>query len=169
MIKIFFDMDGVLALFNKDASIEELNSAGYYRNLPIDAKACRLSDALVKEGFEVSILSKYFNNGLALPEKKEWKKEYISNEISEIYVPYEKDKSEYIDYNSEDIFILIDDFTPNLREWEGMGDNFIGIKYFNGINGTKGTWDGYSISNKMTFNKMLCQVVYLLRGLEGAA
>ena len=51
------------------------------------------------------------------------------------------------DYITElhDSDILIDDFSKNLREWHGVA-----IKLMNGINGTKGTWCGYSVNGKAT-------------------
>ena len=39
---------------------------------------------------------------------------------------------------------LLDDFTPELKDWNGKA-----IKLYNGINGTKGTWHGYSVRADM--------------------
>ena len=60
--------------------------------------------------------------------------------------------------------ILVDDFSKNLREWVDTGDNFIGIKFMNGINGTKGTWAGYLVSNKMS----AAQLVNAITGIAKA-
>ena len=49
--------------------------------------------------------------------------------------------------------VLVDDFTKNLNEWQGVA-----VKLYNGINGTHGTWQGFSIHNKMTPDKMVSQL-----------
>ena len=63
-----------------------------------------------------------------------------------IFVPYGTDKGEYlksIGFNPNGSDILLDDFTPNLRTWHGVG-----VKLLNGINGTHGTWTGYVVNGK---------------------
>lgn len=43
---------------------------------------------------------------------------------------------------------LVDDFTKNLMAWPGLG-----VKFYNGVNGTKGTWrarNGFAVNHKMS-------------------
>ncbi len=70
--------------------------------------------------------------------------------VEVIFCPYGTDKSEFIAGMSGDVNFLLDDFSKNLIEWCKANKKedprkFIGIKYMNGINGTKGTWMSHRI------------------------
>ena len=71
-----------------------------------------------------------------------------------IFVPYGRNKKEFVTKEIGGSAFLVDDFTKNLKEFEDGEDGFYGIKFLNGINGKKGTWDGYVISNRSTTEKM---------------
>lgn len=98
-------------------------------------------------------MSSVFNDDHSISEKKEWLAKYLPEipEENQIFVPYGESKSDYIlDKSSEDV--LLDDFTKNLNEWHRKA-----VKIYNGINGTKGTWKGYSIHSNMVPDKLLLQ------------
>lgn len=154
---IYSDFDGCPSIFNKNATMEELVTPQYYRNTRPDMTYITMIKELINAGYEVRFLSKVLSPEITKA-KIEFLKEY-GIEVPFIPVPYDKDKAAYIDQNK--INVLIDDFTPGLKDWEKYGENFIGIKYYNGVNGTKGTWDGYSINNRMTAKKMAFTVMAL--------
>lgn len=143
----FVDMDGVIAKWNPVATYDELLAKGYYRDREPDFTILNEVKDLVKKGENVFILSKVLTESdFAKNEKTEWCHEYLP-EIPDdhlIFVPYEKSKAEYFNelgltpITKNDY--LIDDFSKNLFDWEKSGG--IGVKYMNGINGTKGTWAG---------------------------
>lgn len=124
---IYFDMDGVLANWNWEKSeehpdgvtMEEVFTPGYFRNLkPIDeyvqfAKDCK------SKGIDVKILSKSIYT--AINEKWEWLQEYMPfiNKEDIYFVPLDENKNDYIQTDNP-YAILIDDYNPNLYNWQGI-------------------------------------------------
>ena len=57
-------------------------------------------------------------------------------------------------------FVLLDDYSPNLRQWEkdsrGAG---VAIKVMNGINGTKGSWTGARFYNAGSPKELLAAII----------
>lgn len=143
-VKIFVDMDGVLAKWEYN-SIETVNKKGYFANRPLDSVMGKLLELLNHWGYEIYILSAVFNNIHSGIEKDRWISKYFPfiPEENRIYVPYGSNKFEEASkiVKISDFDVLIDDYTPNLREWKGFP-----VKYYNGVNGTKGTWHGFGLS-----------------------
>lgn len=144
MKRLFVDMDGVLAKFNPDASIEELNEPGYFENLEtVDSVVKAIEDlAIADNDIEVCILSSVFNNGYAKQEKDRWLDKHLPMIKKRVFCTYGENKSNAVNLQEGDF--LLDDFSKNLHEWEG-----IGIKLYNGINGNHGTWKGFAVSSNM--------------------
>ena len=146
MKNLYVDMDGVLAYWNQDASIEEVASKGYFLNCaPVRNVIEAIRNLIEREDVNVTILSSVFNDDHSSEEKLKWLGKYSIN-AKTIFVPYGSSKSEYLQSEgmiSKDDFLL-DDFSKNLHQWHG-----IGIKMYNHCNGTKGTWHGYSVRNDM--------------------
>lgn len=146
--RMYIDMDGVLAVFNPEKSLEEVAMPGYFRNLePMKNVVAAIRYIIVEysEEYEVYALSSTLHEEAVL-DKSFW----LDQELPEIpkenriFVPYGRVKNDYlVELNDSDI--LLDDFSKNLREWHGVA-----IKLLNGINGTKGTWCGYSVNGKAT-------------------
>lgn len=146
--RIFIDMDGVLAVFDPGKSLEEVAMPGYFKNLaPMQNVVAAVKNIILNysEDYEVYSLSSTLHEE-AIRDKCFW----LDKELPElpqenrIFVPYGKMKKDYIS-ELQDSDILLDDFSKNLREWHGVA-----IKLMNGINGTKGTWCGYSVNGKAT-------------------
>ena len=161
-MRLFVDMDGTIAKWN-NVAFEQLYEKGYYRNLEPDNDILQEVKMFIETGFDVYILSAYLpdvkdektgkliKKSYALDEKKEWVKEYLPElkENNAIFVPYGTNKAEYLRDNYSPVYkndYLLDDYTKNLDEWTGYGGT--GIKYKNGINGTKGTWKGLVITKE---------------------
>lgn len=154
---IYSDFDGCPSKFNKQATMEELVTPQYYRNTQPDMHYITMIKLLINAGYEVRFLSKALSQEIA-EAKIAFLKDY-GIDVPFVAVPYDQDKAAYI--KNDGLALLIDDFTPGLNDWEKYGDNFIGIKYYNGVNGSKGTWDGYSINSRMSANKMAHTVMAL--------
>lgn len=77
----------------------------------------------------------------ALREKNEWLDRYIPeiDSYHRIFPPCGGNKKEYIPGGIRKTDTLLDDYTLNLSQWEPPAK---GIKLLNGINHTKGTWQG---------------------------
>lgn len=156
--RIFVDMDGVLAKW-EDASLEEMTSPGFFLSRVPDPNVCDMFTMLqekAKDGkIEVFILSSYLLP-MSKEEKIEWNKRHTHiPEENQIYVPYGESKATALESigGIRKTDVLIDDFTRNLKEWPG-----IAVKLYNGINGTHGTWRGYSVHNNMEPEKMFLQL-----------
>ena len=146
--RIYFDMDGVLAIFNPHATIEEVASPGYFTNCKPCQQAILTMKFLVEHtGLDVYVLTAVFDDDHSMQEKREWLARYAPF-LPEDHILFavigKQTKSEVIG-EIRDSDILIDDHTPNLRRdrWHG-----IGVKYHNGINGkgASGGYDGYHVS-----------------------
>ena len=149
--RIFVDMDGTLAEWKNVSKIDELYEEGYYYNLEPNKKLIENLKKMIQKGEEIYILSSFLNDSkYALVEKNRWLDSHfpeLKNE-NRIFVKYGDDKSRYIKDGISDTDYLLDDYTKNLLEWKASGG--VGIKYLNGINHTKGTWQGLMLdSNKL--------------------
>lgn len=141
--RIFFDLDGVLAVW-QDVPQERLTQKGYFSSIPIQENvvaAFRLLEQL--PDIELYILSCVFQDSHSESDKKAWVAEHLNlPEERQLYCPCGSRK----EYALEKIGgirpsdVLIDDYTQNLRYWAG-----IPIKFYNGINGTNGTWNGIGV------------------------
>ncbi|PHU36637.1 5' nucleotidase, NT5C type [Pseudobutyrivibrio ruminis] len=149
-IKIYIDMDGCIAKWNMDASIEDTFEPGYFAALEPDE---RLIDAvkMLSEEYDVSILSAVYQDNHSMDDKITWLDNNGLGHLQRIFVPYGQPKQKYIDQDFTSI--LIDDYSKNLEEWI-LAKNCYGIKYLNGINATKGMWNGLMISSRMNPNAM---------------
>lgn len=145
--RIFFDLDGVLAVWQY-APLEEVAKEGYFSALPEQenvVKAFRLMENC--PDVRLYILSSVFMDGHSEKDKRSWVSSHLSlPDERQIYCPYGQEKAMALEkaggVSQSDV--LVDDFSRNLRNWPG-----ISVKLYNGINGTKGTWDGYSIHASM--------------------
>ncbi len=157
-MKLFFDMDGTLSVFNKDAGPDKWAAPGYARTLePLDNVARTVRFLLrdpkhYGEEVEIYILSAVVSMDFAVEDKKAWlesKDIYIPNS-RQIYVPYGQSKAQaikdagvVIDEDGSDLFI--DDYTKNLFDMMEHS-SLTPVKMLNGINDTHKTWAGPRVS-----------------------
>ena len=154
-IKVYFDIDGTIAEFDKTASIEKVASPGYFRSVVAMKKVIEMINLLSqRDDVEVYTSSSVFQDDHSIADKTYWLSKWVKDIPPErqIYCPYGSPKSSIIQ-NKKDSDILIDDFTDNLLEWHGVG-----VKMYNGINGTKGRWNGFSLHANMSPALMLAQL-----------
>ena len=166
--KVFVDLDGVLAKWSTDASVEDTYAPGFFLTREPEPEAIAAVMLMRKEGLDVYILSCAYQNGLAEPEKDKWLAMVGLSDIPRIFVPYGKRKTDYA--TAADISILVDDYTQNLHEWSAEGN--IACKFYNGVNGKNGTWSGYSVNHVMTAEEIAGVISTIARtqaGLQGAA
>ena len=138
MRKIYVDMDGVLAKWRPECSIEDIYEEDYFLNLepePEIIKACKL---LKENDVDIEVLSCSVSVRASW-EKEQWLQKNGLSSLHAIFVPYGDDKGRYVD---EDNAILIDDFGKNLKTWKG-----IPVKFYNGINGHGNTSYNYVLFN----------------------
>lgn len=148
--RLFVDMDGTLAEFRNVDTLETLYEQGYFKNLmPQNNVVEAIKEIMKKNEVEVFILSAVLSDSkYALDEKNEWLNNFLP-EIDKghrIFPPCGEDKKNYIPEGIRANDFLLDDYTHNLMLWSPPAE---GIKILNGINHTKGTWQGSMLS----FNK----------------
>lgn len=116
--RVYFDMDGTLAVFNKNATMEEVFSPGYFRKLEPIKETVELAEELVERGYDVNILSGSCYT--ALQEKIEWLREHMPFITPDhyVFVPVDADKSRFIPDPKHSV--LIDDYNKNLDAWKGL-------------------------------------------------
>lgn len=154
-MRIFIDMDGTLAKWN-NVEFEQLFERGYFRNLDPNKALIRDVEYLIDCGKDVYILSAYLTESdHAKREKQAWLNQYLPELSSEkqIFVPCGIGKAEYLKrmrFSITNNDYLVDDYTKNLLEWKAAGGT--GIKFLNGINHTRGTWNGLML--KGTFDEI---------------
>lgn len=144
-IKIYIDMDGCIAKWNTEASIEETFEPGYFANLEPEESLITAVKMLAEE-YDVTILSAVYQDNHSVSDKIKWLKNNGLGYLQTIFVPYGESKQKYVDHTYTSI--LIDDYSKNLEEWV-MSKNCFGIKFLNGINSTKGQWTGFMVPGKM--------------------
>lgn len=146
MKRIYIDMDGTLAEWNGNASIEEVASKGYFLRVnPIQSMVDAVKELIENKpkDVEIYILSAVFNDEHSIADKNQWL-DWVLPQIprdNRIFVPYGENKFDAVKTSDDDKYYLIDDFTKNLLGWGGTG-----IKVLNGINHTNKTWRGYVIN-----------------------
>ena len=148
---IYIDMDGVLAKWDPTSSVEDTFKTGYFAKRAEEKCISCLIKQLVKEGYPVSILSAAYVEGTAMSDKQHWLAAHgLGPEIvPAVFVPYGSPKHTCVPKGKN---LLIDDFSKNLHEWESAG--YVGIKFYNGINGTQGSWTGYNMNHRQTVKQM---------------
>lgn len=149
---IFFDMDGTLAEWNSNASIEEVMEPGYFTKRVPMMNMVNAAKLLIGRGHKVYITSKVFSGTTAVEDKNEWLDEYLPEITERFFIPYEnRDKNAIpLEGGVKPGYVLVDDSTHHgLAGWAG-----IGVKVDNGINNTKRSWDGYMVSSQSTPEKI---------------
>ena len=163
-VKIYIDMDGCIAKWNTEASIEETFEPGYFADLEPEESLIDAVKMLAQE-YDVSILSAVYQDNHSEGDKISWLKKNGLGYLDTIFVPYGESKQNYIDH--EYTSILIDDYSKNLEEWV-MSKNCYGIKYLNGINASKGQWTGFMLPGRMNSQALFTTIKGLVTEIAAA-
>ena len=163
-INVYVDMDGVQAIYGKDDSLDKMSEIGYFRNRPVQKNVIEFIKMMVRDNrFNVAILSAVFEDEHSAKEKKQWLAENGLGGVDAMFTPCGVCKGKYV--KTEGLNILIDDYSKNLFDWEDYGKNFMGIKFYNGINGKNGKWKSHG---GMVMSKELSarEMYWMMQGVE---
>ena len=147
MRRIYFDLDGVAAVWSWVGPDVWMEQEGYYANRPIDtAIADAMSILSEDDDVELFIASKY-----VLERHKNEKETFVDKLVDKngnkifdknhrLFIPYESDKSSVVDFAGA---VLVDDWNNNLFDCEKQGG--VAVKYLNGENNGSGEWKGFTV------------------------
>ena len=165
---LIIDLDGTVAQWaTAEKSFEELLQPGYFYQLMPEYKLIKGIEELLSfnHDFDGYVLSAYFTDTpYPLEDKKKWVSTWLQFVPKEkcIYVPYGENKAEFFEKETgikiDKNCIMLEDYTPALNDFVAAGGT--GIKFMNGINGTKGTWKGPKL-----FKEDIQRKKYALRSL----
>ncbi|MGC2873994.1 hypothetical protein ACDL92_11965 [Ihubacter sp. mB4P-1] len=146
--RVFVDMDGTIAEFKPCKTMEKLYEKGYFASLlPIENTVEAVRQYIEKyPDTEVFVLSACLSDSkYAQEEKNAWLNQYLPeiDEKHRIFPPCGEDKTLYISGGVKEPDILLDDYSVNLFQWQKAGGK--AVKLMNGINGTKGKWQGAKV------------------------
>lgn len=156
------DLDGVLAKWNSEASVEEVYCEGsrYFLRVSLQRNLRDVLFELYNAGYTIVFLTAY-PNSQALEDKKTWVASPVDKVvvvdgievhgaglpmIPVIGVPYGSRKGDFVDERNA---VLLDDFGHNLAEWQGVRVKFLWKDSKGNCNNTHGTKYRYSISYDM--------------------
>lgn len=143
--RLFIDMDGTINYFNNNIdSLESVYSKGYFSSLQPRNQIIEAIKEYSKHDSEIYVIANVIDSPYAVNEKNEWLDKYLPelDQQHRIFVPYGKNKTDYIQGNITKMDFLIDDSEANLIEWNKQGSS---IKLVNELNDRESTWDGESI------------------------
>lgn len=148
---IYCDMDGVLAQWDKACTFELTFEKDYFYNLLLEPAVKEALQLLIDAGFEVSVLSAAYEEGHARIDKSRWLEKYGMKHFNRLYTVCGENKADFIDVEEGVTYILLDDYNPNLINWDATnknGGNFVAVKFLNGINGGTDAWKGRTIYHR---------------------
>ncbi len=151
-IHFYFDMDGTVNEFVPNADTHSEHYFLHCKAIPSSLKAMRI---LHDKGYNVSFGTSAYTHGTAMADKSEWVKMEGYNDIPIIFIPYGENKDTYL--KDGEIRVLIDDHTPNLMNFSG-----IGVKFINQINHKKGIWTGPCVRHDMSGEEIASALINLL-------
>ncbi|MBO5550712.1 MAG: hypothetical protein J5966_02030, partial [Lachnospiraceae bacterium] len=96
-VRYYIDMDGVLAVWNQEASVEDTHERGYFKAREMELSAIAFVRLLADAHRDVSILSSVYEDDHSAQEKDAWLDSAGLYDVPRIFVPYGKDKHNYID------------------------------------------------------------------------
>lgn len=162
--RLFLDMDGTLAEFHPVDTMETLYEQGYFAQLAPHENVVNGIKTFMNENpdAEVFILSSVLSDSpYAQAEKSEWLDRYLPEIGMEnrIFVPCGSAKNEFVPGGVRENDVLLDDYSKNLHEWPGKA-----LKLMNGINGTKGSFQGKKISAEMSAAEFAARLASFCEG-----
>ena len=165
--RLYVDMDGTLAVFKVVDHLEQLYAPDYFRDLEPHENVVEAIRLLQRTNqYDIYIMSSVLSDSPhALQEKNEWLDQHLPEIPAEkrIFPPCGKNKLSYVPGGVRKNDCLLDDYSQNLRAWEPPA---VGVKLMNGINGTRGSWQGRRIQYDVPPTTMADELQKMIRSSE---
>lgn len=160
--RFFIDMDGTITFWEPSSSFEEVCEPGYFSSLEPIIPMIDTIKRFLSKNYDVYIASAVLKDNHSAKEKRQWLKKYLPgiDDTHVIFIPCGMSKADYIhqvtgEQREDDI--LLDDYSNNLHDWRG-----IGIKAYNGLNGTNGSWNGLGIKTFLSSRHIIDELKDIL-------
>ncbi|MDQ0362540.1 5' nucleotidase, NT5C type [Breznakia pachnodae] len=147
--RLIADMDGVLFKFDDQiTSIDLLYQKGYFANLTPQEKVIEALREIIRQNpGQVYSCSAAVDSPYAIPEKIESLNKHIPElpEEQMLFIKYGSDQSkvDVIPGGVKQGDILLDDYGPNLSQWDDAGGT--AVKIVNDINDKTMSWNGHRL------------------------
>ena len=149
--KLFVDMDGTVAKWEKGKTLHELCAPGYFANLEPMVNVVTAVKMMMGYGYPVFILSAVLQGCDAERDKNLWLNKHLNVPYANrLFVPYGESKVDMLSRFAYPGDMMLDDFSANLYEIAASGLGVTPVKILNGINNTKGSWKGERIDASLT-------------------
>lgn len=160
-IIIKMDMDGPMAHFHDENSVEVTKKRGYFLT-PLEEVGNEVYRKIHHFGLptnktsstKIEVRSSVYNNGYAGEEKKEWLAMHGNADAICDFVWYGEPKSKGMEIEEDTLYVLIDDFTDNLYDWLYNVPNSIAIKFHTHCD-KPGRWKGLQVSYTQTADEII--------------
>lgn len=159
-IKLYCDMDGVLAEYDQNFTPQKAGRKGYFKRRPVNEQMVELINLLVENGWDVTILSALCKSKYAKEDKNAWLDEHGVNVDKRIFINVGESKADAVKADEGEVKVLLDDYGVNTKEFVDAG--YEAIKYLNGINNKTGSWKGPTINAETT----LAELEEILKAIE---
>lgn len=170
--RIYFDMDGVLARYERHAykgpnPLYLDNTKHYYKSVPQDARMSIVFEQMLEEKkVDIFVLSSLSKIGSHFIHQKHDKSDWLTENHPTFdlgnFIPVMAEKrtiAEYLTGRPLTVTdILIDDYNKNLNAWKEAGGT--AIKYINGENSVE-SFDGHIIDTAMSTDD-ICEMLITL-------
>lgn len=162
-INLFLDMDGTLAKFYANPNyLEKMYEQGYFENLKPYAIVNTIKEIIAEMPIvNVYVLSACVDTEYCEEEKNRWLDKYLPElPINHrLYVKVGENKTQLAKLvtHTDAINLLLDDYGTNLEQWEEKG--WIGIKFINGVNNTKGKQYRYTAKGGKQLKELITKII----------
>lgn len=144
--KIFFDMDGVLNVFERGAPYEKVCEEGYMLNREPQSSVI-VAAFILSLKYSICVASAALPFPYTIPEKEKWLDMHAPFIRSRYFVTCGKSKAELLtEAGARTGDLFIDDYTFNLNDVSKNRPDLCCVKCVNGINDTHKTWKGKRVS-----------------------
>ena len=165
MAKVVVDMDGTVAVWNKNATTRDLLTPGYFFGLQPMENVTEALYLLHNKGYEIIICSASLNERCS-EDKKMWlsvNMPFVKPE-NQLFVEYGESKGERLkELGLESGDIFLDDYTLNLEDVRKTVPGVIPVKLLNGINDTHRSWKGMRVDSKLSAERLSTNLLLIQR------